>query len=271
MVERRAELGGASATERDLARLLAAESAARQARARTLVAETRIALAEAVGVPPDMLAETMIALPAQSARNPAVDARAAQAVALLNRIDVHRALAQYAVVESALRVEIANQYPEVVLRPGYLWDRGDIVWLLAGFALLPVMNRNEGPIAEAEARRTFEAERFRALQVRVIGEARAAQARYENALAAERDATQVARDAAARVQRVERRFASGNADRLELTRARLEALACARAAAVASTQADAAAGALEDALQAPLTAAVDPLRAVAPLARQDAQ
>lgn len=269
MVERRAELGGASATERDLARLLAAESGVRLARARTLAGENRIALAEAVGVPPELLPDAAIALPADGERTTRVDARSAQATALLNRLDVHRALGQYEVTENALRVEIANQYPDVVLRPGYLWDRGDIVWLLAGFALLPVANRNEGPIAEAEARRALEAERFRALQIRVVGEARAAQARYENAVTAERDAAAVARDAAARVQRVEKRFTSGNADRLELTRARLEALAAARAAAAAATQADLATGALEDALQAPLAAAVDPGKAIAPLARQD--
>jgi outer membrane protein TolC len=269
MVERRMELGHASASERDLVRLFRAESDARQAREGARVAETHIALAEAVGVPPDVLPADTIALPGARRQEPTLDPRGAQAAALLNRLDVHRALAQYAVAENALRLEIANQYPDVVLRPGYAWDRGDITWILAGFVLAPIVNRNEGPIAEAEARRALEGERFRALQLRVIGEARAAQARYQNAVAAERDALQVERDAAARSQRVERRFESGNADRLELTRARLETLAAARSRALASAQVDLAAGALEDALQVPLVAAVDPARAaVEPVARQ---
>ena len=43
--------------------------------------------------------------------------------ALLNGADVRGALAEYAASQSALQLEIAKQYPDVHLGPGYDWIR----------------------------------------------------------------------------------------------------------------------------------------------------
>ena len=45
--------------------------------------------------------------------------------ALLNRADVRGALAEYAASQSALQLEIANQYPDLHLGPGYGWNTGN--------------------------------------------------------------------------------------------------------------------------------------------------
>ena len=42
--------------------------------------------------------------------------------AFLNRADVRGALAEYAASQSALQLEIANQYPDIHLGPGYAWN-----------------------------------------------------------------------------------------------------------------------------------------------------
>ena len=43
----------------------------------------------------------------------------------MNRADVRGALAEYAASQSALQLEIANQYPDLHLGPGYGWNTGN--------------------------------------------------------------------------------------------------------------------------------------------------
>ncbi|MGH7939476.1 MAG: TolC family protein, partial [Limisphaerales bacterium] len=73
-----------------------------------------------------------------------------QRQALLNRADVRGALADYAASQSALQLEIANQYPDLSLGPGYGWNTGsagDNEWDLGVTLTLPILNQNQGPIA----------------------------------------------------------------------------------------------------------------------------
>jgi outer membrane protein TolC len=62
------------------------------------------------------------------------------------------ALAQYAVAEADLRVEITKQYPDLELAPGYSWDQGCIAGSRRWHSNL-LLNKNKGPIGEAIARR----------------------------------------------------------------------------------------------------------------------
>jgi outer membrane protein TolC len=53
-------------------------------------------------------------------------------------------LQDYTASQAALQAEIAKQYPDLRLGPGYDWDQGDHKWLLLGISLtLPILNRNE--------------------------------------------------------------------------------------------------------------------------------
>lgn len=72
---------------------------------------------------------------------------------MLNRLDLRRALADYAASEAALQLELAKQYPNVHLGPGYVFEEGDNKFQIGVSVALPVLNRNEGPIAEVRARR----------------------------------------------------------------------------------------------------------------------
>jgi len=98
---------------------------------------------------------------------PAADARRS---ALLNRADILGALATYAASESALRLAVAGQYPDIDLGPGYEYDQGDNKWAIGFQWTLPLLNRNRGPIAEAEAKRRTAAAEFTALQSTVLGD-----------------------------------------------------------------------------------------------------
>jgi outer membrane protein, heavy metal efflux system len=66
---------------------------------------------------------------------------------------VATALAEYAVAESRLRLEVARQFPDLELGPGFVWDEGVHRWTLA-FALPALLgSRNWGAITEADAAR----------------------------------------------------------------------------------------------------------------------
>ncbi|HEY5042264.1 MAG TPA: TolC family protein [Verrucomicrobiae bacterium] len=97
----------------------------------------------------------------------------ARLVALRSRADILAALADYAAAEDDLRLEIARQYPDLHLGPGYAWNSGnagDNEWSLGLTLELPILDQNQGPIAEAEARRKLAAAKFVELQSQVIGE-----------------------------------------------------------------------------------------------------
>ena len=105
--------------------------------------------------------------------------------ALLNRADVRGALAEYAASQSALQLEIANQYPDLHLGPGYAWNTGnagDSQWDLGLTLTLPVLNHNQGPVAEAKAKRTLAAAHFLTVQADAIAEIDSALAGYRAAL-----------------------------------------------------------------------------------------
>src|SRR5262249_25404016 len=145
-----------------------------------------------------------------------------------------------------------------VLGPGTSWDQGDHKYAL-GFSIeLPLFDQHQGPIAEAEARRSAAAARFLALQQSALGSIEAARTAYAEALRL----VDVARDAAERARaeedRARRALELGGADRLQFLDARLVATTAAHAVAARSAEASRALVALEDELQRPLARPFDP-------------
>ena len=179
-----------------------------------------------------------------------------QQAAILNRLDLRAALARYAAAEAKLKLEIARQYPDIVLSPGYSYDQGDRVWSLGIGALMTLLNKNRGLIAEARALRDVEAAQFEALQARIIGDVAQTKARYYAALD-ELDKARAIRTAQIeRTTRIARQYDAGFADRLELTTTRLENLLATQSLLNVEYKAQRAANALEEAIQQPLE---DPL------------
>jgi cobalt-zinc-cadmium efflux system outer membrane protein len=221
------------------------------------VAGTRAALAAAVGVPARALDGIDPAWPGLDAPPPLDDATVRRA-SVLDRLDVRRALAEYAAAEADLQLEVAKQVPDVHLVPGYDYDEGVNKFTLGLSLELPLFHRNEGPIAEALARRQEVAARFLATQARAIGDAEIALARYRGALAelAEADAAATTlRDG--RMRDVQRAFEAGETDAMAVTLMQTEAAAAARSRMEAVRHAQEALGALEDAVQRPLGPGAD--------------
>lgn len=176
-----------------------------------------------------------------------------QDAALLNRLDLRAALARYDAAENRLRLEIARQYPDLTLSPSHIYEEGHHIWSLGLAALLPLLNKNEGLIAEARALREVEAAQFEALQAQAISDIEQTQARYQATL----DELELARKAQAAQQahmaKITQQFADGYADRLELTSAKLEGLLAAQNLLSVEHDVQRATAALEDAMQQPLT------------------
>ena len=174
--------------------------------------------------------------------------------ALLSRPDILAALAEYAASQSALQLEIAKQYPDIHLGTGYQFDQGEHKWSLGLTAEIPVLNRNQGPINEARARREESAARFVALQARVIAEIDRALAARTTALeqvTRQSQLTQLAREQTASVQAL---FKAGAANKLELASAELEASSSDLVHLDAQIKVEQAVALLEEALQRPLEA-----------------
>lgn len=178
-----------------------------------------------------------------------------QATALLNRLDIRIALERYAAAEAKLKLEIAKQYPDLVISPGYAFEFGDNVWSLGLSGLLTLLNKNKAGIAEATQLREVEAAQFEALQSKVISEANIANAELMQAKLVLTNQQKLLEQQQANTQRMSRMFTAGEIDRLELAFVKLENIAAEKNVALAHFQLITALNQLENTLQKPLTGA----------------
>jgi len=209
-------------------------------------------LAAALGLPRRSLDGVTFSFDCFRRPDPGIPAGEVRRHAVLNRSDILAALSEYAASQSALQLEIAKQYPDIRLGPNYQLDQTDSKWTI-GLALdLPILSRNRGPIAEAEARRTENAARFLALQSKVIGELDAAVEDCRSALLKSQAADDLLANLARQEAAARTRREVGEISKLELLGVELELNASAQARLEALVQAQEAVGRLENAAQSPL-------------------
>ncbi|MDN5937718.1 MAG: TolC family protein [Salinisphaera sp.] len=230
MLARRGELGMVGAPTVSNMRLRLQRARLTWATVHADLTTARIALADAIGVPaaalakiPDPTAPGTSELP----QPPALTAMRRRA--LTGRYDIHSALAEYALADAELRAAVAEQYPDITLSPGILFDQGDAVWLLNLSWLFVLPGHHDGPIIAARARRGAAAARFRGLQTRVIGAVAQALAQYQGRL----DVLTTARNVLAAQHKVQTqvsaRVDAGYTGRLALLTTQLETLSARRA------------------------------------------
>lgn len=169
--------------------------------------------------------------------------------ALFNRSDIQGLLAQYASAESALQLQIANQYPNLTLSPGYSYSQGQNLFLLLPAVDLPIFNQNQGPIAAAVARRQEAAARFTSLQTQVIDAIDGSFASYHAAAQATATADGLLSNEQVRERDVSRMFTAGQINRSGLLTARIERILAQESQFNAMVRERQALGALEDAVQ----------------------
>lgn len=218
-------------------------------------ADARVHLATAIGIPVSALDGVDLSFAAFNKLAP-ISAKVTggdfRRQALLYRSDIQGLLAEYAATQSALQLAIVNQFPNLSLGPGYTYDQGDNKYDLSLSADLPIFNQNQGPIAEASARRSEVAARFTSLQAQIIGATDAAVARYRAATRTLSTADGLLTDEQAHLREVSGSFAAGEVDRPTLVTAQLELAAIELSRFDAVVQQRQSIGALEDVLQRPL-------------------
>jgi cobalt-zinc-cadmium efflux system outer membrane protein len=252
LLERQLEAGAVTPFEVTQARLAAANAALAADQAAFQRALSGTALADALGLPTASFERFASLVEDGEVKATQIPEAAEANQALLTRSDVLAALSDYEASQSSLQLEIARQYPDLQLGPGYQLDQTDHKWTVALGITLPVLNQNRGPIAEAQARREQAAGRLVGVQasaLREISEARATLAAARQKLLTAESLLTTARQ---QEQRTRGRYDLGDVSRQEVLTSQLEVIAAEVARSDAQAQADRAAGALEDAMQSPL-------------------
>jgi outer membrane protein TolC len=253
LLEQRFNAGTIASFEVSVARtaLVKAEVVAADAERQAPLARNRVA--EVLGVPlaalPGVKFDDLLAAPGP-VMTP-TELAAARRQSLQSRADVLGALAHYEASQAALQLEVAKQYPDFHLGPGYQYDLGENKWSLAVALELPLFNRNQGPIGEAEARRRQAAAEFTAAQARAIAEIDGAAAAQSAAAAQLVHLRQLRAELQKQTALVQARLDAGDADRVELQNVRIDLAGSDATFLDAEAGAALAAGQLEDALQVP--------------------
>jgi cobalt-zinc-cadmium efflux system outer membrane protein len=252
LFQRQLEAGAITPFEATQARLAAATTRLAVNQAGVQRAQAEAALADALGLTREAFSAIAPTVDVGDELRVQLPEPVVRRQALVSRSDVRAALAEYEASQSTLQLEIARQYPDIELGPGYLFDQTDNKWTLAAGVTLPVRNRNQEPIAEASARREQAAAHLMVVQANALHELSEAEAVLEAARLKLATAEAALTATQQQEQRRQRMYDAGDISRVELLTAQLETASAEIGVAEAHALLDRAAGALEDAIQSPL-------------------
>jgi outer membrane protein TolC len=274
MLQQRFDTGAIARPELTTAQMVLNKSQLDLSAAQARRVDARSRLAQALGISLAALDDVNLADEISANVPDALTSAEARSVAVRGRADILGALADYAAAEADLRLQIAKQYPDLHLGPAYAWNSGnagDSQWSLGLTLELPILDQNQGPIAEAEAQRKLAAAKFIALQAQVIAAIDRAVAGLASARGQLQTGAAVLAAAEAQQKSVAAQVQAGAAERLDLSSAEIELTTVRLAQLDGEAQLQAAVGALEDALQSPadsLAAAIQKISSENPKGKQ---
>jgi outer membrane protein, heavy metal efflux system len=254
ILERILSSGEIARLDVDLARIEFSKTEVAMRAAEGQTAEAKAVLAAALGIPlaglqnVEFLWPDMDTPPTPESLFPAE----VQRDAVLNRLDIRRSLAQYASAEADLQLEIAKQYPDINIGPGYTYEERNSFFTVGLSSAIPLFNRNQGPIAEAEARRKEAAAAFLQTQAQVVAKSERALAVYTAALRELAETQSLYQLQEIQLQIVHQAIRAGADNRLSLDGVQIQLSVLARARLDALGRALRALGDIEDAVQRPL-------------------
>lgn len=185
-LELRLAAGEVARSEVERVRVEAAADARRLSDAEARALAARAALAQALGVSQAVLDSAALHWDDFDAPAPPGDAaiEAMRGDALLNRGDILAAASGYDQAEADLRGEVARQWPELHIGPGYTWERGLVKLPFSLSIALPPLDLNRSAVAAAQARRDAAGARLEATVAGALGAIDAALAERAAARAA---------------------------------------------------------------------------------------
>lgn len=222
--------------------------------AETQVADAKSALAVAIGIPTAALERPEISWSTFDTP-PSPDSIPVEQIrkeAVVNRLDIRRSLAQYQAAESDLRLEMAKQFPNFNIGPGYTYEEQNNFFTVGVSTSLPIFDRNQGPINEAAARREQAAASFLQTQAQAIENSERAFAMYTAALKEVAEAQSSYQLQGNQANIIQQNIRVGTDDRLNLDAAQIQLSVLGQSQLDALSRAQQAFGNLEDSLQRPL-------------------
>ena len=254
LLQARFKAGDISRPVYTTAQIQARQAALALLAARGRMQQRRMRLAAALSVPASALAGVKWSFP-HLWRLPPVRALAVRRLvraALLNRMDIQSLLAQYRAAEAALKLQVARQYPDIHLGPGYSFNQGANEFTLGLTMALPVFNQNQGAIAAAEAHRRIIAADLLQKQTMVITAIGTALVTYQADLHQWRAARAIVVRQRRQWRMTRQAFQAGAQSRLALAEARFALNTYQQAALAARGTAALALSHLENLLEKPL-------------------
>jgi outer membrane protein TolC len=254
LLQQRFDAGEISRPELTIAQIALNKTQLDLSDARSKQAEAHSRLAEALGLSEAALNRENLNYNFATPDVEQLTSAEARKVALRSRADILVALADYAAAEADLRLQVAKQYPDLHFGPGYAWNSGnagDNQWSLGLTLELPVLDQNQGPIAEAVARRKLAAAKFLERQAQVVGEIDRAVAGFRVAGEQWRTGKELLAAEQRQQQSIAAQRQAGADDSLDWLSAQLEWHSAQLAQLDNQAKLQAAYGALEDALQCP--------------------
>jgi cobalt-zinc-cadmium efflux system outer membrane protein len=193
---------------------------------------------------------------------PDIPSSSARRIALLNRADVLSAISEYAAIESALKLEIAKQYPGISISPGYEYDQGSNKWQLGLQISLPLFSRNRGAIAEAEARRAAASADFNALQAKIMNDIEYSVAVFRNEREKLEGAAVAFDNSKKQAELVRKQYEIGEVDKQAEILSRLDVINAALIRLDAGLKTQESIADIEQALQTPLNSSGFPVASI---------
>jgi outer membrane protein TolC len=226
LLEERLTVGEISQIELTQARIATSQIQLQQKEIKKQKAEIRVEVASALGLPLKAIEKMEISFEMLN-KTPLSEGLSVETLrrqALTSRSDILSSLSDYAASQSNLQLEIAKQFPDIHLGPGYMWDQTNNLWSIGLTLVLPLFNQNQGSIAEAEAHRKEAAANLLALQDRIIGEIDRASHSYRTAWSVLDAANHLLNVKHDQQQSIEALWKGGEADRLGYLQVQIEAL-----------------------------------------------
>jgi cobalt-zinc-cadmium efflux system outer membrane protein len=172
--------------------------------------------------------------------------------AVVNRLDVRRALEQYAAAEANLQLEISKQYPDINIGPGYTFEETHSFLTFGLSSTIPLRNRNQGPIAEADARRKEAASAVLEKQVQAIAKSDRAFTAYKAAIEELAQVESLQKNQSSQLESAQQAIRAGTSTQLNLATIQIQESLLERIRLDALARAQRALGDLEDTIQRPL-------------------
>jgi outer membrane protein TolC len=254
LLERRVAIGYTSALELNQQRHALAQATKNAAAALRDAVEVKVKIASLVGARTSAFESIGFDVAGFSTRPSPVPDEGIRLNALRNRADILSGLVEYEASQAALQLEVAKQYPDLHLGPGYTLDQGARKIGLSFSGLeLPIFNQNQGAIAEARARRLEAEAKVKQIVAKVFMETDLATAAYDASRTSLSNAQAQLHLAGRRLAAAHASLSAGEDDQVLFLSAEKSEVESQLTLLDATLQMQQAIGQIEDAMQLPLS------------------